>query len=86
MSETETFLKERVATTKAQIVALEEAQLALASGAIQSYTLNTGQTQQTVTKASIGVIQNQIERLLNRLSVLDARLNGNGVLRAVPGW
>jgi hypothetical protein len=86
MSEIETFLRERIATTKAQIVQLEEAQMALETGAIQSYTLSTGQTSQTVTKSSIGTLQLSIERLLNRLSVLDARLNRNAHLYVRPGF
>lgn len=86
MSTITDFFRERIEATKAQIVALEEAALALSTGAIQSYTLNTNQSQQTVTKANIATLYNQIEKLLNRLAVLDARLNGAGRLRVIPAW
>jgi hypothetical protein len=86
MSTTTEFLRDRIEATKAQIVALEEAALQLSTGAIQSYTLNTLQSQQTVTKANLATLYNQIDRLLNRLAVLDARINGAGRTRIIPAW
>jgi len=86
MSEIETFLSERIETTKAQIVAIEDAIIGLTTNAIQSYTLSTGQTTQTVTKSTISVLETALERLLNRLAVLDARVNRNAHVYMRPGF
>ena len=80
-----TFLEERIVSIKARIVALEDAELALASGAIQEYTLDTGQTRQTVTKVNIATLQRTVTSLYNQYATLCARLNGAGVM-AVPSW
>lgn len=81
---TREWLEARVTATKALIVAYENAILALAGGA-QSYSLDTGQTRQTVTKADLGSLRLQLNELENRLSVLDARLCGAGT-NVVPGF
>lgn len=80
-----TFLKERIASTKLQIVAYEDAALALAGG-VQSYTIDTAQTRQTVTKLDISSIQQTIESLYNRCAVLEVRLNGGGSTIGRPGF
>ncbi|HKY40797.1 MAG TPA: hypothetical protein VJN18_32905 [Polyangiaceae bacterium] len=86
MSEIDDFFQERIAATKAEILVLEEAALAIETGAIQSYTLSTGQTSQTVTKANISTLRSAIDHLLNRLAVLDARVNGAARLYVRPGF
>jgi hypothetical protein len=78
------WLEARVTATKALIVAYENAILALAGGA-QSYSLDTSQTRQTVTKADLGSLRLQLNELENRLAVLDARLCGAGT-RVIPGF
>jgi len=80
------FIQARIDATKFQIVAYEDASLALATGTIQSYTLDTGQTRQTVTKLELSVLQSAIDGLYNRCATLEARLNGSGVLTVRPGW
>jgi len=80
------FLQERITATKAQIVAYEDATTALASGAVQSYTLDTGQTRQTVTKLDLVGLQKTLDALYNRLCVFEARLTGNGVIIGRPVW
>lgn len=82
----ENFLSSRILATKTQIVALEEAILALTAGAIVSYTLDTGQSRQTVTKADIGVLTKALDSLYNRLATLEARLTGSGVVTMRPLW
>lgn len=78
------FIQDRITATKAQIVAYEDAALALASGA-QSYTFDDGQTRQTVTQKDLGKLQDVIDGLYNRLCTLEARLNG-GVAIVRPAF
>lgn len=73
------FLQTRIDKAKEQIVAIEEAYLAIATGAISSYTLNTGQSQTTVTKSNLSTLDTLIDSLMNRVAVLEARRNGTGV-------
>lgn len=80
-----TFIQARIDATKLQIVAYEDAALALAGGA-QSYTLDTGQNRQTVTKMDLRSMQITIDSLYNRCATLEARLNGSGSFTARPKW
>ena len=80
------FIQSRITATKAQIVAYEDAALALGTGGVQSYTLDTGQSRQTVTKLDLDMIQKTIDSLYNRCATLEARLTGNGVLIGGPSW
>lgn len=80
-----TFLEERITRTKALIVAYEDALLALAGdGAQQSYTLDTGQTRQTVTRADIPRLNKMLDALYNRCTMFEQRLNGGGSTIARP--
>lgn len=79
------FIQDRITATKSQIVAYETAVEALVSGAVQSYTLDTGQSRQTVTKLNLTELQKTIDMLYNRCATLEARLNGSGVIMR-PGW
>lgn len=81
-----TFIKDRITAIKLQIVAYEDAILALGVGGIQSYTLDTGQTRQTVTKFDIVELQKTLDMLLNRLVIYETRLTGNGVMIGGPAW
>lgn len=78
------FIQGRIDATKLQIVAYEDAALALAAG-VQSYTLDTSQSRQTVTKLDLGDIQKTIDSLYNRCVTLEARLNG-GSVTVIPAW
>lgn len=81
-----TFIEARITATKASIVAAEDAELALLGGGIQTYTIDTGQTRQTVTKANITELRNYIDSLYNRLVTLQARLTGGGVVNVGPAY
>lgn len=81
-----TFIQQRIDATKAQIVAYEDAALALGTNGVQSYKLDTGQTVQTVTRVDLAQIQKTIDSLYNRCATLEARLNGAGVQNAGPCW
>lgn len=74
------WLEARITQTKTLIVAYESAILVLATGAVQSYSLDTGQTRQTVTKQQISQLRNTLTELYNLLSTLEARLCGAGVI------
>ena len=80
-----TFIQDRLDAVKLQIVNYEVASTALATG-VQSYTLDTGQSRQTVTKLDLIAINNTIESLYNRYATLEARLNGSGTVTARPAW
>ncbi len=79
------FIQGRIDATKAQIIAYEDAALALGNGNVESYTLDTGQTRQTVTRLDLDKIQKTIDMLMNRCVTLEARLNGGGTL-VRPAW
>jgi len=79
------FINDRITATKAAIVAYEDALTAFATTNTQSYTLNTGQTQQSVTRADISKINKIIDSLYNRCATLEARLNG-GTVMVTPSW
>lgn len=80
------FIKERITATKAQIVAYEDAITALGTqGGVVSYTLDTGQSRQTVTRADISSLNRMLDSLYNRLATFEARLYG-GSLTARPAW
>lgn len=79
------FIQGRIEATKLQIIALEDALLDLASGTILSYTLDTGQTRQTVTKNDISSVNRVINSLYNRCATLDVRLHGAGGIGR-PSW
>lgn len=79
------FIRSRIDATKAQIIAYEDATAALASG-VQSYTLDTGQTRQTVTKLDLRGLQLTLDQLYNRCATLEARLTGGGTVTVRPGW
>lgn len=80
-----TFLQTQITNTQNLITTYQAAVTSLVAGEIQSYTLNTGQTTQTVTNANIGELNKQIDILYNRLATLEARCNGaSGIV--IPGW
>lgn len=80
------FIQERITATKALIVAYEDALLAITTGGVESYTLDTGQSRQTVTKLSIDWLNKSIDSLYNRCTTLQARLDGSGSTTMRPAW
>lgn len=79
------FTLERITATKAQIVAYEDAVLALTTGGVQQYSIDTGQTRQTVTKFDLVRMSEHLDGLYNRLATLEARVYG-GTTQARPCW
>lgn len=81
------FWQDQITAVKALITAYNAAILAVTVGGVQSYTLDTGQSRQTVTKYDIDKMNETLNSLLNRLATLEARLGGCGVaiVRPTPG-
>ena len=81
------YLTERITKTKAIISAYEDAILALGvAGGIESYTLDTGQARQVVTRYDLDKLNQTLGSLYNRLCVFQSRLTGGGVTIARPAW
>lgn len=82
----QSFLQTQITSTEAQILAYTDAIAFLDSNMTQSYTLDTGQSRQVVTRYDLASIQKQLDSLYNRLATLCARMNGSGVITVRPGW
>lgn len=80
------FLEERIQATKEMIIAYEDAILNLQQDGTQSYTLNTSQTTQTVTKFDTNRLQATLDGLYNRLTILENRLTGGGTINMGAAW
>lgn len=74
----------KIQVTKDLIEAWEAAALAFAdNGALQSYTLDTAQTRQTVTRGFN--IEGTLDKLYNRLAMLEKRVGGVPLIGS-PAW
>lgn len=65
---------------------VEDAILQLSTGATLSYSLDTGQSRQSVTKQSLGQLKNLLSNLENRRAALRSRLGCGGSKQMTPGW
>jgi hypothetical protein len=79
------FIQSQIEQIKALITNINAAMLALSLGRVKSFSINTGQTQESVTEQDIGYLQGVVDGLYNQLAVLEARLYG-GAVSGVPGW
>jgi len=80
------FLTDRITATEALIVAYEDAVAGLVSGAIHQYSIDTGQSRQSVTKTDVNILNRAIEGLYNRRATLIARRDGCGTVTTRPSW
>lgn len=80
------FLKQRIESTKAQILALDDAITQITAGYVESYTIDTGQTRQTVTRANLASYQRVLDSLENRLATLQQRLDGRSTTNGMAAW
>lgn len=80
------YVEQRIVKTKAMIEAYEDALIAIGSGAVESYDLDTGQTRQKVTKQNLKEMQDVLDGLYNRLCILEERLNGGNTRTVRPAW
>jgi hypothetical protein len=81
-----TFLSDSIATLETIIRAYDAAILALAVNGIQAYTLDTGQSRQTVTQLDLADLRKTRTSMYNEYVTLCARLNGTGTIVGRPGW
>jgi hypothetical protein len=79
------WLTARIAAKKALILQFEAALSVLATGA-QSYSIDTGQTRQTVTRANLTELRNTIAQLETEIVTHQTRLNGCAAFVVRPGW
>lgn len=80
------FWLSRLEKKKEQLAAMDDALIAVTTGAIDSYTLDTGQSRQTVTKQNLAVLERLIERLENQIATLETRIYGCGTHTGGPAW
>lgn len=80
------FLKQRIVKVKEQILLLDDAISSIITGAVESYTLDTGETRQTVTRANLATYQRQQAELENRLATLQQRLDGRNTTNMGAAW
>ena len=83
---TTVFLNSRLEKIQEQIVAYEDAIDALLNNGAQSYSLDTGQSRQQVTKLNLPSLEMRLDSLYNRYTTLHARLNRTGSHSGVPAW
>ena len=79
------WLDARILSMQTLILVYEAAIMAIGNG-VQSYTLETGQSRQVVTRSDLGTLQAFLDGLYNRYAILDARRNGSHVFVDAPGW
>lgn len=79
------WFEERIAKKKALIVALEDA-ISIVAATGQSYSVDTGQTRQTVTRANLTSMRDLLAAFENDLAILNARLCGSGRVVVRPGF
>lgn len=82
----QSFWLDQLTAAKAMVVAYNAAILALATGNILSYTLDTSQSRQTVTRNDLASLRATRDALLNEVATLEARLYGCGTVTAAPAW
>jgi uncharacterized SAM-dependent methyltransferase len=80
------YLTARITATEAAIAQYEDAEIALTTGGVQSYTLDSGQSRQTVTRVNLSELRRSIDSLYNRRATLIARRDGCGVVTTRPSW
>ena len=81
------FLCGLLADTEAEIKAAMMASSEASADGIISYTFNSGQTVQTVTKASVGQMKSHIDSLLAQRDTLRQRCGLSvAVFNAGPAW
>ena len=83
----DTFIIEQIEVVKKEIVSYDSAILAFGDANIQSYTLDTGQDRQVVTRSDIASITNSINSVYNRYATRRARCGiAGGVIIVKPAW
>lgn len=80
------YFASKIAVVQAQIDAYEAALTVLAAAnGVQQYSLDTGQTRQSVTRADIPALNKTLDSLYDRLATFEARVKGASVT-VRPCW
>lgn len=82
----EAWLDQRIEQTRRMIELHEDAILQIGTGAVMSYTLDTGQTRQVVTKQNLTELRNALASFESRLEMLENRRCGGGAVVMKPAW
>ena len=80
------WIHEHIAWLKEAINAYRAAYLALSSGSVQGYTLDTGQTKQTVTKQQLPTVKSTLDGLIADLRYWNNQLGGCATVYVRPAW
>ena len=78
------FMQEQLEALKQQWLATNAAILAITTGGVERYKLDTGQSVQDVTKLDIEKLQKVRDSLSTEIAVLERSLNGTAVTIAGP--
>ena len=79
------FWRDQISKTETMIQGYIDAINFLIANPTESYTLDTGQTQQDVKRHNINNLQTQLDSLYNRYSVLCLRVNTTPTI-TIPAW
>lgn len=79
-----TFIESRITAAQAALTQVDAA-IATVLGGGQSYSLDSGQTRQTVQRGSLESLQKLKEHYENQILVLNRRLCGSATIMQ-PGW
>jgi hypothetical protein len=83
----QTYYQNTLNNSKILLFQIDKAIFAITSGGHHSYTINSGQSTQTVTRENIAELIKSRDDLLYTISTLEERLNiRKSVIHAVPGW
>ncbi len=80
------WIQARIDATKLAIVAYEEAIFQVGTNNVANYSIDTGQTRQSVTKQNLGSIRLQLQALEDRLQYYQNKLCGGAVIQIRPGF
>lgn len=83
---TTAFWQEQLEQAKTQLAAVYAAQNAILVDGVYSYSLDTGQGKTTVTKQTVGQLDALVNSLLNRITMISARINGDNAIIMAPGF
>ena len=78
------YIEERIEAIKAQVV---EADTAISAAMTSlTYSLDTGQTRQSVTRQQISSLRTTRDSLIAELAYWQGQLSGTGATRVIPGF
>lgn len=78
MTTTNQMLQTRLTNLETQLDDMDAAIIGISAGTLESYTLDTGQDRQTVTKLNLKALVAARDSVLNQYDVICTRLNRSG--------